>query len=115
MKTIALDFDGVIHRYSKKWHDGTCYDVPMEGTSEALKELMKYHTVFIFSTRSPEQISDWMSVNLPEFKTEIITTLGFWQKEGILGITNLKLPAMIYVDDRGLRFTNWKDTLNYVR
>ena len=35
-KTIAVDFDGFIHKYSKGWHDGSIYDEPVEGAAEAL-------------------------------------------------------------------------------
>ena len=41
MKTIAIDFDGVIHKYSKGWHDGTIYDKANEGAFEFIRELMK--------------------------------------------------------------------------
>ena len=33
---IAIDFDGVIHKSSKGFFDGTVYDKPMEGVKEAL-------------------------------------------------------------------------------
>ncbi len=36
---IAVDFDGVIHRYSKGWHDGTIYDPPMDGCYDAMNQL----------------------------------------------------------------------------
>lgn len=28
-KTIVFDFDGVIHRYSKGWQNGSIYDKPV--------------------------------------------------------------------------------------
>ena len=47
---IAVDFDGVIHRYSKGWHDGTIYDEPVEGAREALEGLVdKGHMIIVYS------------------------------------------------------------------
>jgi len=34
--TIAVDFDGVIHQYSKGWEDGSIYDKPVKGVRQAL-------------------------------------------------------------------------------
>lgn len=28
-------------------------------------------------------------------------------------VTNIKPPAIAYIDDRSIRFTNWKDMRNY--
>lgn len=52
-KTIAVDFDGVIHKYSKGWHDGTIYDEPIKGVKETLDRLQRagYH-ILIFTTRA---------------------------------------------------------------
>ena len=36
---ICIDFDGVIHKSSKGYHDGTIYDEPVIGTFEALKKI----------------------------------------------------------------------------
>lgn len=114
-KTIAIDFDGVIHKYSKGWHDGTCYDEPCEGAAEALTYLLDNYTVFILSTREPTQIEAWFHDKLPNFLTEIIpldSVIQFWDKP-TLGITQRKLPAIAYIDDRALRFSNWTDIKNY--
>jgi hypothetical protein len=36
-----MDFDGVIHKYSKGWLDGSIYDEPMEGAKEQLAKIVK--------------------------------------------------------------------------
>ena len=38
-KNISLDFDGVIHKNSKGFYDGTIYDEPIEGALENIKYL----------------------------------------------------------------------------
>jgi len=38
-KQLAIDFDGVIHKNSKGFYDGTIYDEPIEGSIQAVKEL----------------------------------------------------------------------------
>jgi hypothetical protein len=107
-KTIAVDFDGVIHQYSKGWHDGTCYDKPIEGSFEALIELdRRGYNVVVFSTREPEQMKEWFfkwAYKIESIEGEEAPNIEF---------TNKKPPAIAYIDDRGIRFTNWKDILNY--
>ena len=38
-KTIVFDFDGVIHKYSKGWQDGSIYDEPTPGVSAVIEKL----------------------------------------------------------------------------
>jgi len=136
-KTIAIDFDGVIHRYSKGWCDGSVYDEPFEGVFEAIAKLMENHTVFIFSTRSPRQIKSWLMpyIMVSEYEAEGMgndpslwkyTRYGytaeiipfwtkFWNKPDVLGITKRKLPAVVYIDDRALKFEgNWTKTMEII-
>lgn len=132
-KTIAIDFDGVIHRYRNGWFDGTIYDEPRIGAFESIEKLMQKYNVFILSTRSPWQINKWLKKYLYEemphpilanqgefltmqkydFSHEVIWQpwVKFWNKEKVLGITNRKLPAIAYIDDRSVLFKNWKDIL----
>ena len=114
MKTIAIDFDGVVHKYSKGWSDGSLYDEPVDGAFDALKTLMRWgFAVYIHSTRKPEDMQNWFAEHNFGTATQIIQDEVFWEAANILGLSNRKLPAIVYIDDRGLRFTNWKDILNY--
>jgi len=121
MKTIAIDFDGVIHKYSKGWLDGSIYDEPFEGVFETIMQLMREHTVFVFTARSPRQIKKWLKEHcyyehdmpcdpyIYGFSVKIIPFWKkFWNKPNCLGITRKKLPAMIYIDDRALKFESWE-------
>lgn len=64
-KTIAVDFDGVIHKYSKAYHDGSIYDGPVEGARDALRLLKKKgYKVVIFTARpNAEEIDGWLKTH----------------------------------------------------
>jgi histidinol phosphatase-like enzyme len=49
---IALDFDGVIHKDDKGYHDGTIYGNPIDGVESALEHLSKSYTLVIYSCKS---------------------------------------------------------------
>ena len=104
-KTIAFDFDGVIHKYSKGWQDGSIYDEPNLQVVEVMKKLLQNnYSVIIISTREPQQIKKWWDINIQSpIATIIPEYTKFWNSDKI-GITNKKLPAMCYIDDRGLKF-----------
>lgn len=109
-KTIAFDFDGVIHGYSKGWHDGTCYDAPVPGAFDFIRETLKTHNVVVISTRNVDQIEAYFEKHAPDIRTSLdIPPLRtgdnvFWNTEGVVGITNRKLAAEHYIDDRAIRF-----------
>lgn len=101
---VLVDFDGVIHRYSKGWHDGTAYDDPMPGAFEALDRIEGAgYSIVIFSTRDGDQIRDW-------FRRHGWDDAG-GSDAGDLHITNEKLPAVAMIDDRAIRFTEWSEAL----
>ena len=62
-KTIAIDFDGVIHWYREGWKDGEIYDKPFPQAIKSIKELMKDYNVFIFTARDVLQVHAWMVNN----------------------------------------------------
>ena len=83
-KQIAIDFDGVIHKNSLGFSDGTIYDSPIKGTKEALEQLHKKYKIIIFTCKvKPDRplikgktgkqlIKDWLSKhNLLQYIHEI--------------------------------------------
>lgn len=109
-KTIALDFDGVIHTYWHGWHDGSIYDEPVPGALEALKYLLARYYVFIFTAREVSQVASWLRAHgfqVDDHDNGSPT----WEVPDVLLVTNRKLAASIYVDDRGLRFWSWQKAI----
>ena len=98
-KRIAIDFDGVIHSYVSGWKGSVVIpDPPVPGAFEFLEEALKHYNVVIHSTRAmgkeeADAMQEWMlSHGCPKEVVEKI-----W-------ITNRKVKAMVYIDDRGWRF-----------
>jgi hypothetical protein len=106
--TVGVDFDGPIHAYSKGWHDGTVYDVPTDGAFDALRELMRSEAVFVLTSRVDlSAVAKWISL-LSNIPTTVDTGRDrFWNDRTRLLVTNRKLPAKAYIDDRGIRWYNW--------
>ena len=107
--TIAIDFDGVIHKSSKGFYDGTIYDEPVEGAIEGIKYLASKYRLVIFSCKGrperplinektgPELIWEWLEkYDIAQYIDEV---------------TGLKPRAKVYLDDKGLRFESWEDTM----
>jgi hypothetical protein len=113
MGTVAVDFDGVIHAYSKGWHDGTIYDGFVPGAITGLTKLMQRHAVFVHTTRNARQVARWIDDRSGHGIECVIRVprSGFWNDRGCLLVTNRKLPAVAYIDDRGIRFDNWDQAL----
>jgi histidinol phosphatase-like enzyme len=107
---VAIDFDGVLHRYSEGWKDGQIYDQPVEGSREALQAMKDMGwKIYIFSTRSNKLY------HKDHEKAQDQAMKAFLEEHGIPydRIWNFGKPlADLYIDDRALTFRgDWKSTL----
>lgn len=104
--TIVLDFDGVIHGYSKGWQNGEIYDDPVPGFFEWAEEAKKHFMLVVYSSRSDSHknmkpMRDWFIVHLQGYRWEhpdsdlVITDFDFPLR---------KPPAWVSIDDRVIRF-----------
>ncbi len=107
LKNIAVDFDGVIHKNSKGYHDGTIYDEPIEGSREALEKLSKDYDVVLFTCKAkPDR-------GLVNGKTGTQLVWEWLEKydmdKFVTKVTAEKPRAVQYIDDKGIQFTSWED------
>lgn len=111
--SIAIDFDGVIHKYSKGWHDGSIYDEPVPLAFEYIQGLMKTYAVFVFTARYVEQVKKWIEEKsgIPCVTKDYSPEEPFWSTKGKLLVTNHKYGAIAYIDDRAIRFYNWDQAI----
>lgn len=114
--TIAFDFDGVLHRYSKGWYDGSIYDrIESKGFILLLWFHQEGYPVVILSTRDPNQIKEWYDKQGFDIPCEVIPDdIMFWNNTEKIGITNRKIPSCIYIDDRGYRYDREKAEVDMI-
>ena len=109
-KTIAIDFDGVIHSFEFGFHDGTIYGTPLPGSLESIKKIAEKYKIIIYTAKAKkdrplingktgtELVWEWLK------KYEIDTL--------IADVTAEKPRAICYIDDKAIQFINWNQTLN---
>ena len=112
-KVLAIDFDGVIHKNSKGFHDGTVYDEPIAGSLEAIRELSSHYDIVIFSCKA---LKDRPLINGKTGQELIYQWLEHHNvKKFIKLVTHEKPRAFLYIDDKGYTFTDWDQTLSYIK
>jgi len=111
--TIAIDFDGVIHKNSKGFYDGTIYDEPIEGVKKGLEYLSESYKLVIYSCKAnPKRpkIDDKTGVEL------IWDWLEKYDLQKYISDISYEKPnAKYYIDDKAVRFFNWEMTMGVIK
>lgn len=91
-KTVVFDFDGVIHKYSKGYQDGSIYDSPNENIKELIDNLRtnNYEVVVVSTRCNTEQGIQSISKYLADNNITVDK------------VCKEKPPAMVYIDDRAI-------------
>jgi len=106
MKTILVDFDGVIHSYTSGWKGARVIpDPPVEGAIEWLSRLVQKFEVCIYSSRS-RQWGGRRAMRAWLFKH---SDMLWFEGPGFCGIEDVKFPtkkpaAHLTIDDRCICF-----------
>jgi hypothetical protein len=109
-KIIAVDLDGVIHKYSKGWQDGTIYDPPIKGAKEGLQKLIDHgYKIVIFTTRADAKMVDGQMQ--PGQYKEVVDYLNKYQIPYTSVYQGVGKPFFkILIDDNCIRFEgDWSD------
>jgi len=99
-KNICVDFDGVLNIYTK--YDENNLGKMREGCEEFLQELFQKYNVIVFTCRNQKKVEQWLNDNnLYKY---------------ISAVTNIKVPAVMYIDDRALKFDgDYSKTLEFIK
>lgn len=88
-RTILIDLDGVLNNYDGKYDENSIPTIK-DGAKELVKYLAKDFIVKIFTTRNLLLTSKWVINNSLD--------------EYISGVTNIKEPSYLIIDDRCINF-----------
>ena len=105
-KTIVFDFDGVVHRNSKGFHDGTIYDEPTKNIRSIFMYLK--NNGYLIAINSCKLRSDRPKVNNKTGEELIVDWLWKYDLSGFVDILEAeKTPGIMYIDDKAMRFNQY--------
>lgn len=116
---LCLDFDGVIHRYSRGWQDGSIYDGIVEGFWPWAMHAKEHFRLVVYSSRSRDPagtlaMARWLMERYQEWggiggsgligSPPILTLRDNDGDEITFEFASEKPPAWLTIDDRAIQF-----------
>ena len=95
-----IDLDGVLNTYDGKYDENKMPEIRL-GAREFVEELNKDYDLILFTTRNNLKATKWLIENKMDkyFKN----------------VTNVKIPAYIYLDDRAIKFSgDYQNTIKQI-
>ena len=86
--TVCVDFDGVLNNY--EYYDPNNCFTPRPGAKEFLEKLSEKYHVVILTARSFPKVERWLK--------------NYGLNKYVADVTNIKVPAVAYIDDRAIKF-----------
>ena len=90
-KKILIDLDGVLNEYGKEKFDENFIPEIKKGAKDFVENLHRDFELYLFTSRNLLLASKWLVDN----------DLDKYFKD----VTNSKIPAYLYIDDRALKFS----------
>ncbi|MEU4118939.1 hypothetical protein AB0F71_31155 [Kitasatospora sp. NPDC028055] len=109
---VGLDFDLTLVQHDQGWQDGRIYGEPIPGALEALRTLQARRSVFVVTARHRSHhpaVAAWLARHGIDAIVDDDPDRAYWRGHQVL-VTNKKLGAALYIDDRALAFTGDWDT-----
>lgn len=106
--TIAVDFDGVLHKYDSEWQGADVVaDGPVDEAMRFLTDLTDVANVAVFSTRAEtsegvQAMKAWLRKHLAEYWAELPEVVDRVMNK--LSFPTGKPKAVVYLDDRAWQF-----------
>ena len=100
--TIVFDFDGVIHSYISGWQGLDCAnDPPVKNIKETIDSIREagYEVVIVSTRCTTDRGFDAIESYLDKYNIKVDK------------VCSTKPPALVYIDDRAIRFTGDTSTL----
>ncbi len=88
-KTVMIDLDGVLNKYDGKYVENELPEIK-DGAREFIQKLNENYDLVLFTTRNCLEATRWLIKN----------KIDKYFKD----VTNVKIPAYIYIDDRAVGF-----------
>lgn len=126
MKTLCLDFDGVIHSYKSGWKGATIIpDPPVDGALDFIVEATTHYTVAIHSSRSGQDggipaMKHWLGHHLikhaaTEAPRAYVPADEVWPWiENVIQWPVSKPGAYLTIDDRAITFRGVFPTMSAI-